>query len=816
MVLDDLQWSDAATLDLLAALAEPLGELPALVIGAYRSDGLARDHMLRRLRNDLRRGGRLEELALEPLDGAETAELLAAALGSAPSPTLARTVHDRTQGIPFFVEELARALAVRGALRSGRRGLELAGDDVPVPDTVRDAVLMAASELTPEARAAAEAAAVAGEAFDLGLVAGITGEAALAELADADVLREAGPGRAAFRHALTREALYADVPWLRRRALHRGLAEGLSAAGGSSRELATHWLGAGEGGPARAALLRAAEESFGVHAYRDAARAGRQALELWPDGEAREHRIAALAAYAHAAELAGELAESARAWREVCALRDEDGARADLAEAQRRLAGVQELRGEREAAYAARQEAAEGFAAAGRPGEAAVERLAMANHHRFAGRHSASAELARAAAEDAAAAGRLDLRARALGLEGVALAKRGDSAAGIEAVRAGLALAVEGGLTAVAAELYQRLSLALYDGGDYGRAEETLDIALDLCRAGGETGTEVACVTCLVYVLRERGEWERTLELGRDLIAAGTAVWVVEGVIGGVHAFQGRLSAGRRLLSSALAVAARVGHYHMQVDTTAGLAWLAAAEGAHEEAEARCAAVLALWEATEDHHDALWGLRWAAAYLARRGRAAEAGACTEALARMAAETGRAETLAALAAAIGEAALAAGDADTAADQLGRALDVQRTLEVPFERAQIELRAGVALAAAGDREAALERLVEAYRTARRLGARPLAAEAAREVAALGESVVRRLGRRAAAQAEGGGLSRRELEVLRLVAVGRANREIADQLVLSPRTVDMHVRNILRKLECRSRQEAAHRAGQLGLLG
>ena len=135
----------------------------------------------------------------------------------------------------------------------------------------------------------------------------------------------------------------------------------------------------------------------------------------------------------------------------------------------------------------------------------------MANHHRVAGRHSASAELARAAAEDAAAAGRVDLRARALGLEGVALAKRGDSAAGIETVRAGLALAVEAGLTAVAAELYQRLSLALYDGGDYRRAEETLDIALDLCRASGEAGTEVACVTCLVYVLRERGEWERTL-----------------------------------------------------------------------------------------------------------------------------------------------------------------------------------------------------------------------------------------------------------------------------------------------------------------
>ena len=85
----------------------------------------------------------------------------------------------------------------------------------------------------------------------------------------------------------------------------------------------------------------------------------------------------------------------------------------------------------------------------------------------------------------------------------------------------------------------------------------------------------------------------------------------------------------------------------------------------------------------------------------------------------------------------------------------------------------------------------------------------------MAALGESVARRLGRRAAADATGGGLSRRELEVVRLVAVGRTNREIAQELFLSPRTVDMHVRNLLRKLDCRSRVEAARRAGELGLL-
>ena len=180
-----------------------------------------------------------------------------------------------------------------------------------------------------------------------------------------------------------------------------------------------------------------------------------------------------------------------------------------------------------------------------------------------------------------------------------------------------------------------------------------------------------------------------------------------------------------------------------------------------------------------------------------------------------ARTGHPDALAALAHALGETALAEGHADTAAQQIDRAAELHASLEIPFERAQIQLRAGVALAAAGQREAAIERLVEAYRTARRLGAAPLAAQAAAEVARLGESVERRLGRRAAADHEHAGLSRRELEVMRLVASGGTNREIAGELVLSTRTVDMHVRNILTKLRCRSRTEAAARAGELGLL-
>ncbi len=181
VVLDDLQWSDAATLELLAALAEPVRELPLLVLAAYRSDGLPRDHAIRRLRNDLRRAGRLDEIHLRALELDETAQLLAHALGEPPAPGLARAIHDRAEGIPFFVEELASALRLDGAVQAG---------EVPLPETVRDAVLIGLSELSAEGRAAAEVAAVAGERFDPELVASLSSPEGLSELVERGVVRE--------------------------------------------------------------------------------------------------------------------------------------------------------------------------------------------------------------------------------------------------------------------------------------------------------------------------------------------------------------------------------------------------------------------------------------------------------------------------------------------------------------------------------------------------------------------------------------------------------------------------------------------------
>ena len=270
-------------------------------------------------------------------------------------------------------------------------------------------------------------------------------------------LSASGRGAAGFRHGLARDALYADVPWMRRRALHRAIAEALEAAGAPSREIATHWLGASDGSRARDALLRAAAEAEAVHAFRDGAEAGRKALDLWPDGEDSGPRAAALERYARCAELAGELAEATRAWRDLAELRTASR----RAAAQRRLAAVLRAAGGTTARVrppgAWRQRVSRRTA---RPADAAIELLAMANQQRIAARHG-EADRARATR---GRAGRRSWPARSAPARA---GPRGHGAgqarrlrrAGLAAVRDALAVALDNDMTAVAADLYQRLSL---------------------------------------------------------------------------------------------------------------------------------------------------------------------------------------------------------------------------------------------------------------------------------------------------------------------------------------------------------------------
>ena len=112
-------------------------------------------------------------------------------------------------------------------------------------------------------------------------------------------------------------------------------------------------------------------------------------------------------------------------------------------------------------------------------------------------------------------------------------------------------------------------------------------------------------------------------------------------------------------------------------------------------------------------------------------------------------------------------------------------------------------------------ALPHLNTAYRGARNLGMRPLAARIAAHLEGLGATVEEQRSPEAPERQRQGGLTRRQSEIARLIAEGLTNKEIAGRLYLSPRTVEMHVANILDRLDCRSRSEAVARAAELGLL-
>ena len=821
LFLDDLHWADDATLELLGALARSLDAQPLLLLGAYRSDELPRGHPIRRLRSELRRAGRLRQVTVEPLEAGASDALLERTLGSV-APSLRRAVFDRTDGVPFFVNELGSALAASGRLEAGPSGLELLeGEDVPLPDSVRDAVLLRAAGLSEDARDAVTAAAVAGQTFDPELVTAVAGLAEWPdELLRRGIVTEAEPGRMAFRHALVRDAFYGEIPWTRRVSLHRAVAERLEAERAAPVLVAEHWTLGRRPEQARAALLGAAAASEAVHAYRDAERAARRALELWPEGHDERGRLDVLEHLAGYAELAGDLAEAIPAWREVADGHRRDGDGSRLGTAHRRLAAALELQGRWQEALASREQAAVAFTAAGLPADAAAERLASASHLRSASSFRAALSLLETAGQQARAAGRVDLQARILGQEGNVRARMGEGQAAVELVRAGLAMALEHGLTGPAAEIYQRLADSLEHTGDYPAAKETYDEAFSFCSANALEPTAQLCLACLTAVLRQSGDWERAVVLCRQVIASSEATFharaVATGMLGSILGQRGQARRARPLLLESLTLARRIELAPMELLATWGLAIVDQAEGATGQAAGHCWAILERWQQTEDRHYAISPLRWATTFFCEAGDGAGTRTCAAALAQLAADAGQNEAMSALSHALGETALLDGGAEQAAEQFTRALVLLQGVDAPFDRAESERRAGAALALLGRREEAVEHLVAAHRTARRLGARPLVERVTGSLAALGEQAERRLGRRAVAQAANSSLTRREVEVVRLVAMGHTNREIARELFLSPRTVEMHVGSILLKLDCRSRADAARRASELGLLG
>lgn len=813
--LDDLQWADEASLDLLPALADALRGSQIALVGCYRSDELPRDHRLRVARALLRRRRQLAEVTVGRLPEVAVQQMLASLLGAVPEPALVAAVAGRSEGLAFAVEELAFALRDGGHLarRDGMVGLagpERPGSpgDTAIPDGIREAVLLRTSRLTSEGRTLVEAAAVGGLEFDFDVVLAATGVAAWPDgFTAAGLLAETADGRATFRHALNREAVYAEIPWPRRRRLHRAIAAKLAADGASAGLVAAHLVAARDFAQARPALIAAAEEYCGDHAYRDAARTLRTALANWGNGG---DRLPVIDRLARCAEMCSEYAEAGALLSDLAQGLEQRGDIRALARARRRLALVQEYSGEWESALATREAAATAYSAACLPAEAAIDRLAVATHQRSAASFSAALATLAATEPDAAASGRLDLQLRVQGLRGNVLARLGRASEGIAELRSALDQALIAPFPDTAAELQQRLADSLEHSGDYDAAATAYASAYQFCDAHGADAVGEVCRACATAVMFTKGDWDRAIGICEDVLeSAGPphAHAVSTGMLGLLHALRGNAARAKPYLIESTVLATRIELTAMELISSWGLCLLADAAGAAGAAAQRARQLLARLDRTQERHYSVAILQWMATFFSQRGHTGDAQRCAAALSAMAEATAQPEAIAALAHARGETMLP-DEPRTAARELDRAVEIFGQLGLPLATALAQTRAAAAAALLGEHDKARGLLLAAHETADRLGARQLRDSCA---AALGLGKARR--RKTAVPT---GLTARELEVMQLVAGGLTSKQIGGKLFISARTVEMHVENSLRKLGCRTRAQATRRLDELGALG
>jgi DNA-binding CsgD family transcriptional regulator/tetratricopeptide (TPR) repeat protein len=825
LFLDDLQWADDATLSLLPPLADAISRVGGrAIVGCYRSDELARGHRLRTVRAQLRKAGQLSEIRLGSLGDDDLRLMLGTLLGAAPQQALVTVVSSRADGLPFAVEELACALRDAGRLIYQDGTVALAGSGAtPVPEGIREAVLLRVSRLTEEERALLEVAAVAGVEFDIDSVLRAASDAGNPmawpdRFTAVGLLTEPSDGRAAFRHSLIQEAAYADIPWSRRRGLHQALASALSADDSTKPgHVARHLLAARDFEQARTALLAAADEYCGVHAYRDATRALKTALDHWPGDTDSAGRLQAIDQLARCAEMCSEYADAVALLRELADGHEHRGDLLAVAATHRRLALAHELRGHWESVLAARETAAKAYAQAGRSDEAAVDRIAVAAHLRSAASYSAALATLSVVSANARAGGRADLQLRAEGLRGNVLSRLGNSGEGIVAVRAALEEALKAELPDTAAELQQRLADSLEHSGDYDAATKAYSAAYQYCDAHGKDAMGQLCRACATAVLFSRGQWDLAIAACEDVLSSAEALphsrAVASCILGLVHAQRGKTRRARPHLLEASVVSARIELTAVELLSAWGLAIIEEQACAYGAAAERAHQLLDRRKRTQERHYCVPALQWAATFFGSHGRPADAHACAAILSEISATTAQPEAIASLAHAFGETLLP-DDPAAAARELRRAAAMFGELGLPFATALAEHRAAVASIAAGDAAGARELLRAAQQGAGRLGARPLLAYCAGVLSQLGDRT--RTGKTGTAKVSPvAGLTAREIDVMRLVADGNTSKEAGAALFISPRTVEMHVQGCLLKLGCRTRAEAVRKLAELGAL-
>jgi DNA-binding CsgD family transcriptional regulator/tetratricopeptide (TPR) repeat protein len=817
LLVDDLHWADAASLELLHYLARGLGTRRVLLLGTYRLDEARTNPRLRALVRSLQRLGLAEELPVGGLGPEAVAALARALLGGEPPADLLGVLRERAAGTPLFVSALIRGLRDTGELlRSGGAWVLGGGSAVAVPPVVRDLVLARLERLDPPDRALLELVAVAGDAASP-TVLGRVGEPGVQELDEAlRRLRETGlvveeptgPDlvyRAA--HPLVAEVAYDELPETRRRRLHARVAAALEALRPADpQRLAHHYRGAAwEADPGRALDVLVA--------------AGQRAEEVHADAEAADHFAAALALartdrpalveellerLGHARSRAGQFEAAVAAWSEAAGERERSGDRPAAARLRGLLALAEWDRGRFDAAEAQ-------LAAAFRAIEGTDADTGLADLHHLRLRLLVRQGDVTLLEEGAVAL--LALAERAGTRQAVASAHlaradvaflRGQFVTAREHGLRALAVAEQAGLSALAANAHRHLSMTATNVGDHRLAREHTLADLELARQAGSPTLELGARFFLLAIDLVTDAWEAVLRGADELLALGHRVGYARGVATGlagrafVLAHRGRPEEAARCVDEAREVyggaAAADRHIFTVIELAEATAALAA--GDPERARALAAAAVAtptvlpcLGLAVLGEAQVAAGDPASALDTARRlgGLGPDApwpaacGSWVEGLARTA---------------LGERAAALACLQRATDRLDG-------LGLPFQTARARLGWAEAAAAVDDgdevpagRADAAEAAHRSLAAFDRLGARPLADRARRLLRALGERPA------APPRAVAGELSERELQVVRLVAAGLSNAEIAGRLFISPRTVTTHLQHVYGRLGLGSR--------------
>jgi DNA-binding CsgD family transcriptional regulator/tetratricopeptide (TPR) repeat protein len=852
-VVEDLHWADPATRDTIAFLIRQLRTDRVALVMTFRADELHRRHPLLPWLAEIDRSGRVERLDLERLEPKQTLELLAAILGAPPTPDLADQIHRRSDGNPFFVEELL-----------------MAGEDAAagrLPPTLREVLLARIVAMPERAQAVIGVAAVAGRRVDHDLLARV------AAMDDADLLdalrtavsrqvlvtgsdSDGTDGDYAFRHALLQEAAYDDLLPGERQRLHRAFAEALAERGPDSgaiaagywAELAYHWSSARDDRSAFEASIRAGEAAATAFAFADARRHDERALELWStiDGPAELagiDRVALLDRAAVAAWLSGDTRRPVVLRREAVAALGPDADPIRVGTMVEQLGRALWANGESEAALEACEAAVAVMPAQPPTRERARVLSGYGQLLMLLDRWSESMVLCEQAIAMAREVGARQVEGHAFNTLGLDLAAVGRCVEAVASLEEALRIAREVANADDIGRAYVNLGEAkLYCGDGRGAADvvregilatEAVGVSRTYGRFIREDGISIAF---------ELGEWDEASRLAEESIAIqlpgrpqqryGLTRWVPLLVARGDERAEMRLEELRGLLDGF--------PVEMQFNTPYRLAMAEAALW-RGEADAALESILAGLREVEPsqwhwYHRRLFrvGMRAAAEIAevarARRDRNSEQAAIRvgtelwESLQPILADArGRqhgqdAEGTAAEVAIIEAERRRLIREPSAASWLDAA-DRWRARENPYLLAYCRWRQAEALLGEGDRASAATALGEAHQIATRLGAQPLLAAvealAARSRLDLSTSATS-APVQVAPPEDPFGLTRRERDVLPLLVKGRTNRQIAQELFISENTAGVHVSNILGKLGASTRTEAAGIAARLGLGG